>query len=366
MITKMKKLILLTTILIGTSLWSFAQIEPTKEMMEFYTPEWRGEREDGGRPIVPDELLDRLLNLSIEEAWGVLRGEGYHNQFEGGWETINNKPFVGRALTVQYSPARPEIKKQIEELERARLSVEGANLNELKRQLRNLENEQMTQPMSPQKEKKLIEVISELHNKIKGQEERLNKDPRLKKAVEEEKILKQKAEKQHDLVEKLAKRAQDEHENMIGLIKQLDNLIKKVTKKIITKDSFEKDFGIETWQWISIKCLSGDKGDNILGIKGVGEVKNPKNAKGSMAIKYIEGVLNKGVVFDRIKSKEGQEIVARNVQLIRLPFNGKKKINVELNEDEFDKEQFISVFVDYGFQSFIKKEMLDKWSLFYG
>ncbi len=110
----MKKLILLTTILIGASLWSFAQIEPTKEMMEFYTPKWEGEREEGGRPIVPNELLDRLLNLSIEEAWGVLRGEGYHNQFEGGWETINDKPFVGRALTVQYSPTRPEIKEQVE------------------------------------------------------------------------------------------------------------------------------------------------------------------------------------------------------------------------------------------------------------
>ncbi len=66
--------------------------------------------------MVADKLLDRLLNLSIEKAWGVIRGEGYHNQFEGNWETINDKPFVGRALTVQYSPNRPEIKKQIEEL----------------------------------------------------------------------------------------------------------------------------------------------------------------------------------------------------------------------------------------------------------
>lgn len=69
--------------------------------MEFYTPKWEGERDASGRPIVPDELLDRLLNLSIEEAWGVIRSEGYHNQFEGGWTIINDKPFVGRALTVQ-------------------------------------------------------------------------------------------------------------------------------------------------------------------------------------------------------------------------------------------------------------------------
>lgn len=112
----MKKLILLTAILIGASQLSFAQIEPSKEMMEFYTPLWEGERDDRGRPIVQDDLLDRLLNLSIEEAWGVLRNEGYHNQFEGGWTSINDEPFVGRALTVQYSPTRPDIQEQIEKV----------------------------------------------------------------------------------------------------------------------------------------------------------------------------------------------------------------------------------------------------------
>lgn len=142
-----------------------------------------------------------------------------------------------------------EVKKRIGELERARFSVAGANLNELRKQLRGLENEQMTQPMSAQKEKKLIEIISDLHAKIREQEEILNKDPRLKKAVEEEKIIKQKAEKQHDLVEKLANRAQEEHEGMIGLIRQLDNLVRKVNEIqetiVMTKieaDSVHREF----------------------------------------------------------------------------------------------------------------------------
>ena len=121
-----------------------------------------------------------------------------------------------------------DIKKQIEGLQKERLSSSGTNLNELRKQLRTLENEQMTQPMSPQKEKKLIEVISGIHTKIKEQENLLNKDPKLKKAIEEEKVIKQKAEKQHDLVEKLATRAQEEHEGMIELIRQLDNLVKKI------------------------------------------------------------------------------------------------------------------------------------------
>jgi uncharacterized coiled-coil DUF342 family protein len=100
----------------------------------------------------------------------------------------------------------------------------------MKQNLRKLENEQMTQPMSPQKEKKLIETIKEVHLKIKEEEDKLNKDPKLKKAIEEEKILKQKAEKQHELVERIAKKAQEEHQSMIDLLKQLDNSVKKTTE----------------------------------------------------------------------------------------------------------------------------------------
>lgn len=113
----MKKIFLLVVLILGISISSFAQIEPTVEQMKFYTPEWQGERDAGGRPIVPAKFLERLLNLSIEEAWGVLRGEGYHNQFEGGWEMIHpDEPFVGRALTVQYMPARPDISNQIKQV----------------------------------------------------------------------------------------------------------------------------------------------------------------------------------------------------------------------------------------------------------
>ena len=83
-----------------------------------------------------------------------------------------------------------ETKKQIEAIERERSSASGANINNLRKQLRSLENEQMTTAMSPQKEKKIIEAISEIHAKIKEAEDQLNKDPKLKKAMEEESIIK--------------------------------------------------------------------------------------------------------------------------------------------------------------------------------
>jgi uncharacterized coiled-coil DUF342 family protein len=123
-----------------------------------------------------------------------------------------------------------DIKNRIKSLERSQSTLKGNNLNDLRKQLKILEEEQMTKPMSPQKEKKVIESISELHTKIKKQEELINQDPKLKKAIEEEIAIKNKAEKQHDIVEKLATRAQDEHESMIKLIKQLDNSIRKINE----------------------------------------------------------------------------------------------------------------------------------------
>ena len=82
----------------------------SRELMEKYTSQWEGERYEDGRPKVPDRLLERAKNISIEEAWGVLRNEGYESQFEGNWMMIHqDQPVVGRALTAQYMPARPDM-----------------------------------------------------------------------------------------------------------------------------------------------------------------------------------------------------------------------------------------------------------------
>ena len=91
-----------------------AQTVISDELMKFYTVEWKGERTTDGRPQVSDDLLKRLKNISIEEAWGVLRGEGFNNQFEGGWKMLHDdEAFVGRALTTQYMPLRPDVNKRI-------------------------------------------------------------------------------------------------------------------------------------------------------------------------------------------------------------------------------------------------------------
>lgn len=86
----------------------------SKEELIFHTQEWEGERFPDGRPKVADDILERMKVVSIEQAWGVLRGEGYHNQFEGNWKMIHtHEPIIGRALTAQYMPSRPELQKRL-------------------------------------------------------------------------------------------------------------------------------------------------------------------------------------------------------------------------------------------------------------
>lgn len=86
----------------------------SEEHMIFITAQWQGERFADGRPKVADDILERIKSVTIEEAWGVLRNEGYHNQFEGGWKPLHDDVVVvGRALTAQYMPNRPDVSNQI-------------------------------------------------------------------------------------------------------------------------------------------------------------------------------------------------------------------------------------------------------------
>jgi regulator of RNase E activity RraA len=96
--------------------------------MIFLTSKWEGDRFEDGRPKVADGILERMKLVSTEEAWGVLRGEGFHNQFDGGWKMIHDDmPIVGRALTAQYMPNRPDVNDQIKDRGKAAGRIGGTN-----------------------------------------------------------------------------------------------------------------------------------------------------------------------------------------------------------------------------------------------
>ncbi len=90
------------------------RIEPPEAEILAMTPLWQGDRFPGGRPRVSDDVLARLRGISVEQAWKPLRHEGYDLQFVGGFtETNPGRSFVGRAVTAQYLPFRPDFDRVV-------------------------------------------------------------------------------------------------------------------------------------------------------------------------------------------------------------------------------------------------------------
>ena len=92
------------------------QVTLTSDQIISLTSDWKGERSADGRPHVSDKILERLKDVSLEEAWGYLRNKGYQNQFEGDWQVlVTDSVMTGRAVTAQYIPLRPDYDKVIKD-----------------------------------------------------------------------------------------------------------------------------------------------------------------------------------------------------------------------------------------------------------
>jgi regulator of RNase E activity RraA len=114
---------------VGAALPSSGQVfRLTREQLIKYTAKNPFERFPDGRPKVPDALLDRVKTMSVEEAWTVLRSKGYHNQFAGGFRVLHpGQKLIGRAVTAQYLPARPDFEEVLQTDAKAAGMPSGAN-----------------------------------------------------------------------------------------------------------------------------------------------------------------------------------------------------------------------------------------------
>lgn len=85
-------------------------IESPERVAEL-TPDNPYGRLPDGRPHVPDDILRRMREVTNDEAWMIVeRTHGYHFQFAGGLLALHpDRVLVGRALTVRYVPARPDL-----------------------------------------------------------------------------------------------------------------------------------------------------------------------------------------------------------------------------------------------------------------
>ena len=88
----------------------------TDGQMRAYTRGYVGERFADGRPKVPDSVLERMKKVTCEQAWTVLREHGYQCQYQGKWVMTHQNPvLVGRAVTCNFIPHRPDLADTVNE-----------------------------------------------------------------------------------------------------------------------------------------------------------------------------------------------------------------------------------------------------------
>jgi len=100
----------------------------SKEKIIDLTPQNPYDRFPDGRPKVPDEILERMREVTTEEAWSVLNQNGYQYQFEGNWLNLHpDRILVGRAVTGRFVPTRPDLHEVIEAEGKANGRIGGQN-----------------------------------------------------------------------------------------------------------------------------------------------------------------------------------------------------------------------------------------------
>lgn len=128
------------------------------------------------------------------------------------------------------------------------------------------------------------------------------------------------------------------------------------TEKIITLGSFTKQYNITPEQWGLAKAIAGCDTDEVKGIKGCAD---PGKSETSRVFSYLNRKMKHGVIYDRIESDMGKQIIERNKKLVILPH--RNTMNIELKPHSLFVGDFIKIFEEYGFQSFLRPSDFRDW-----
>lgn len=111
------------------------------------------------------------------------------------------------------------------------------------------------------------------------------------------------------------------------------------TGRVATVDTLQAEYGLLPSQWVMVKAIAGCKSDNVPGVAGVGE---------KTAAKWILGKLNPTTkTCQNIDAAVG--MIARNMQLVSLPFGGTEVPRVL--EDHVTRDGWRQVLKELGIRS---------------
>lgn len=94
------------------------------------TARWQGDRLADGRPNVPDVILDRLQQCTLEQVWGYMERRGFRNQVAENWIILKpGERMVGRVVTAQFMPYRPDLDSLVRETGKAEGRSQKGGIN---------------------------------------------------------------------------------------------------------------------------------------------------------------------------------------------------------------------------------------------
>lgn len=109
--------------------------------------------------------------------------------------------------------------------------------------------------------------------------------------------------------------------------------------KMVTYESFVKQWGLEPKFWADVKAIAGCPGDNVLGVPGVG----PKKA-----CLYLRGLLKPdSKAYQAVESNK--HLWERNLPLVKLPFEGVN--DFKLQDDQLNTDRWNRVLESLGLRA---------------
>ena len=241
------------------------------------TREWVMRRDD----------LNAQVRALVEEAMG-------HRQKR---DELNSQVKKSKEERDVWNRRVNEFSDRLNELKRRKLPNGTIPLSRLKRELRDLEFKQMTSVLTQNKEAELIKEMTRVQAEVRRIEQALEQDAEVKKALEELRDAKDRAESAHRMVGQLAEQAQREHDAMTELYERSDELRKQA-------DLAQEEF-------IKTKMLSDEEHrkhiENILQVHDFDKIIQGIRMKTYKAREETEGVSAKRqaeLIFERFKRGE--------------------------------------------------------------
>ncbi|UCE73520.1 MAG: phosphoserine phosphatase [Methanomassiliicoccales archaeon] len=139
-------------------------------------------------------------------------------------DTLNDLVKKAKEERENWNKKVSEAQSKLGGLKKKHLPKDGITLEKLKREVRNLEFKQQTTVLSVEKERELLELLSDVQSQIREREKLLEGNKEIQEALKKRNEAKEKAEDAHGLVSEHAESAQKEHDAMCKFYDEGDRL----------------------------------------------------------------------------------------------------------------------------------------------